>query len=41
MDREHVKGASDKLKGSVKDAVGKISGDEKLQTIHLVNPMQE
>jgi uncharacterized protein YjbJ (UPF0337 family) len=32
MDREHVKGASDKLKGSVKDAVGKISGDEKLQT---------
>jgi uncharacterized protein YjbJ (UPF0337 family) len=32
MDREHVKGAAEKVKGSVKDAVGKITGDERLQT---------
>ena len=31
MDREHVKGAADKVKGAVKDAAGKITGDEKMQ----------
>lgn len=31
MDREHIKGAADAVKGSVKDAVGKVTGDEKLQ----------
>ena len=31
MDREHVKGAADTIKGSVKDTVGKVTGDEKLQ----------
>ena len=31
MDKEHVKGAADKVKGAVKDAVGKMIGDEKLQ----------
>jgi uncharacterized protein YjbJ (UPF0337 family) len=31
MDREHVKGAADKVKGVVKDTVGKATGDEKLQ----------
>jgi uncharacterized protein YjbJ (UPF0337 family) len=31
MDREHVKGAADTIKGSVKDAIGKVTGDEKLQ----------
>ena len=31
MDREHVKGAADKVKGAVKDAAGKVSGDRKLQ----------
>jgi uncharacterized protein YjbJ (UPF0337 family) len=31
MDREHIKGAADKVKGAVKDAAGKVSGDEKLQ----------
>jgi uncharacterized protein YjbJ (UPF0337 family) len=31
MDREHVKGAADKAKGAVKDAAGKITGDDKLQ----------
>ncbi|MFL6799567.1 MAG: CsbD family protein [Xanthobacteraceae bacterium] len=32
MDREHVKGAADKVKGSIKDAAGKLTGDTKLQT---------
>ncbi len=31
MDREHVKGAADKVKGTIKDAAGKVMGDEKLQ----------
>jgi uncharacterized protein YjbJ (UPF0337 family) len=31
MDREHVKGAADKAKGAVKDAAGKLTGDEELQ----------
>ncbi len=31
MDREHVKGAADKVKGAVKDAAGKVTGDRKLQ----------
>ena len=32
MDREHVKGTADTIKGYVKDAVGKATGDSKLQT---------
>ena len=32
MDREHVKGATDKVKGAIKDTAGKITGDKKLQT---------
>jgi uncharacterized protein YjbJ (UPF0337 family) len=32
MDKEHVKGAADKTKGSVKDAVGGLTGDTKMQT---------
>jgi uncharacterized protein YjbJ (UPF0337 family) len=31
MDREHVKGATDKVKGVVKETAGKVTGDEKLQ----------
>ena len=31
MDREHVKGAAEKVKGAVKDAAGKLTGDKKLQ----------
>ncbi len=31
MDREHVKGAADKAKGAVKDAAGKMTGDQKMQ----------
>jgi uncharacterized protein YjbJ (UPF0337 family) len=32
MDREHIKGAADKAKGAVKDAAGKLTGDQKLQS---------
>jgi uncharacterized protein YjbJ (UPF0337 family) len=31
MDREHVKGAAEKIKGAVKDTAGKVTGDKKLQ----------
>ena len=31
MDKEHVKGAADKVKGAVKDAAGKLTGDKDLQ----------
>jgi uncharacterized protein YjbJ (UPF0337 family) len=31
MDREHVKGAADKAKGTVKDTVGKMTGDTKMR----------
>jgi len=30
MDREHVKGAFEKAKGSVKDAAGKMTDDKKM-----------
>jgi uncharacterized protein YjbJ (UPF0337 family) len=32
MDREHVKGTADKAKGAIKDAAGKVTGDEKLES---------
>jgi uncharacterized protein YjbJ (UPF0337 family) len=32
MDSEHIKGAADKAKGAIKDAAGKLTGDQKLQT---------
>ena len=31
MDSEHVKGAADKMKGTIKDTAGKITGDKELQ----------
>jgi uncharacterized protein YjbJ (UPF0337 family) len=31
MDKEHIKGTADKAKGAVKDAVGGLTGDSKLQ----------
>ena len=31
MDKEHVKGAADKAKGAVNDALGKMTGDKKMQ----------
>jgi uncharacterized protein YjbJ (UPF0337 family) len=32
VDKEHLKGAADKAKGAIKEAVGKAMGDKKLQT---------
>jgi uncharacterized protein YjbJ (UPF0337 family) len=32
MDKEHVKGAADKAKGTIKDAAGKVTGDKELQS---------
>ncbi len=31
MDREHIKGAADKVKGALKETVGKATGDKHLQ----------
>ena len=31
MDREHLKGAADKVKGAVKETAGKLMDDKKLQ----------
>lgn len=31
MDREHVKGAADKAKGSVKQGAGKLTGDKDME----------
>ena len=31
MDKEHIKGAAQKIEGSVKDTVGSVTGNEKLQ----------
>jgi uncharacterized protein YjbJ (UPF0337 family) len=31
MDREHVKGAADKVKGAVKEGAGKLTGDRDLE----------
>jgi uncharacterized protein YjbJ (UPF0337 family) len=31
MDKEHIEGAADKVKGAVKDTVGKATGDTKMQ----------
>lgn len=31
MDKEHIKGAADKVKGAVKDTVGTVTGDTKMQ----------
>jgi uncharacterized protein YjbJ (UPF0337 family) len=32
MGREHVKGTADKVKGAIKDAAGKVTGDKKLES---------
>ena len=31
MDKEHIKGAAQKVEGSVKETLGKLTGNEKLQ----------
>ena len=32
MDREHVKGAADKAKGTIKQTAGKVTGDKELES---------
>ena len=32
MDKEHVKGTADKVKGAIKDTAGKVTGDKELQS---------
>ena len=32
MDREHVKGIAEKVKGAIKETAGKLAGDKKLKT---------
>ena len=32
MDREHIKGAADNVKGAIKDTAGKLTGDKKLES---------
>jgi len=32
MDKEHVKGTADKVKGAIKDTAGKVIGDKELQS---------
>jgi len=31
VDKDRIKGSAEKMKGSVKDAAGKMTGDKKLQ----------
>jgi uncharacterized protein YjbJ (UPF0337 family) len=31
MDKQHLKGATDKAKGAIKDAIGKSTGNERMQ----------
>ena len=31
MDKEHLKGAADKASGATKDAIGKVTGNDKLR----------
>jgi uncharacterized protein YjbJ (UPF0337 family) len=30
MDKEHIKGAADKVKGAIKETAGKVSGNDRL-----------
>jgi uncharacterized protein YjbJ (UPF0337 family) len=32
MNREHVRGTADKVKGTIKDTAGKVTGDKKLES---------
>jgi uncharacterized protein YjbJ (UPF0337 family) len=37
MDKEHVKGAADKASGAMKDAAGKVTGNDKLRAEGIVD----
>ena len=40
MDKEHVKGAVDKVKGAIKEAAGKLTGDKKLEAEGKLDKMK-
>ena len=40
MDKEHVKGAMDKVKGAIKEAAGKLTGDKKLEAEGKLDKMK-
>jgi len=40
MDKEHVKGAADKAKGTIKEAAGKLMGDKKLEAEGKLDKMK-
>ena len=40
MDKEHVKGAADKAKGTIKEAAGKLIGDKKLEAEGKLDKME-
>ena len=40
MDKEHVKGAVDKVKGAIKEAAGKLTGDKKLEAEGKLDKMR-
>jgi uncharacterized protein YjbJ (UPF0337 family) len=37
MDKEHLKGAADKVKGTIREAAGKAMGDKRLQAERKVD----
>ncbi len=39
MDKEHIKGAAQKAKGSIKDAAGALTGNKKMQAEGKANKM--
>jgi len=40
MDKQHIKGAVDKAKGAVKDAIGKATGDRGMQADGKIDKMK-
>jgi uncharacterized protein YjbJ (UPF0337 family) len=40
MDKEHIKGGADKAKGAAKDALGKMTGDDKLRAEGQIDKMK-
>lgn len=40
MDKEHVKGAADKASGAMKDAAGKVTGNDKLRAEGMVDKVK-
>jgi uncharacterized protein YjbJ (UPF0337 family) len=41
MGKEHVKGAADTAKGAIKDAAGKVTGDEEMQAEGKIDKVKD